>query len=164
MLRERNKSSVLRLWLCLEFCANRLLCLAGVSWDNCSQKRSLTKLRTISNETELLNSMFIKCPYSSGTGRIGTEGAEVSMFSLVSWLISSWVRNEILILVSWNPGCSVIPPQHRLSPLECSRDFFRAPGHSRAVAGGQEGSFGHQKWHSTPVFREIERGRDVEGW
>lgn len=62
------------MWLSLEFCANRLLCLAGVSWDSCSQKRSLTKLRTISNERELLNSMFIKCPYSSGTGRTGTRG------------------------------------------------------------------------------------------
>lgn len=121
MLRERNKPSVLRMWLCLEFCANRLLCLAGVSWDDCSQKRSLTKLGTISNETELLNSMVIQCPYFSGTGRVGTRGYR-------SFHVSSDFMSQQQLGEEWNSDpCQLKPRMFRLGYSGSTIVPFKSP-------------------------------------
>jgi len=50
----------------------------SMSRDNHSQKSSLTKSRTISNQIGLLNNMFVKQLCSSGTSGIGRRGYSIS--------------------------------------------------------------------------------------
>lgn len=141
---ERNKYSVFRTWLCLEIYANRPFCLAGVSWDSHSQRRSLAKLGTVSNQIGHLKNMIVQCLYCDDYIQVGP--AEQGEEGTASKEVYNGCMAYQQLGKEWNPApCQLNPSMFRLGCTGSTIVPFKSPGVFRIFTQGSW-SFQNSSW------------------